>query len=221
MIKYYPHLQFTLAEIPDKSVLLIHALTGCMFHCYKCINYDEIVLNSKKDYYTMNQVSEIICKHENIIDIIVLSGGEFLSASMEDLIKDLSIIKNVCSVPIIVYTTGVYFEKMRALYDLYFVDGYHVDLKLPYHLLGKDDDELIRFTLGKSLNKDELNQMKQAIEWTVEVDTGMNQIRSVKYPFLDESAFNECRNWIEELNKKYHKQTPYEVHKFFDPSCTT
>lgn len=216
MIKYYPKVQFTLAEITGKSVLLIHGLTGCMFNCYKCFNYDEIVMKKHEVFYTIDNIIDIVITHKNIINTIVFSGGEFLLAPIEDIMQDLKRLKAISTCLIIVYTTGYFLDKMRTLWHHDLVDGFHIDLKLPYHLLNETDDELIQYTLGISLHQKKIYQLEQAILWTVEHDRGMNQIRSVKYPFLDETAFDECKRWIDELNLKYGKHTPYEVHPFFD-----
>lgn len=216
MISYYPHVQITLAEVPGKVVILIHGLTGCMFHCYKCINYDEIMVKKHQSVLSIEELLVIIQQHSNIIDMIVFSGGEFLRAPIEDLLSDLKKVREVSYKPIIIYTTGYYGEKMRMLWEQGMVDGFHVDLKLPYHLLTTQDDDLITQTLGRSLCQIEIDQMVETIEWTIQNDKGFNQIRSVKYPFLHSSAFQECQIWIDLLNKKYHKYTPYEVHRFIN-----
>lgn len=218
MILYYPHLQMSLAEITGKTVLLIHALTGCMFRCYKCINYDEIIAKKHSNYHTIHQLNEVIKRQDKIIETIVFSGGEFLKAPISDLLDDLSVIKEAHNIPVIIYTTGYYLDKMQVLWEHKLVDGYHVDLKLPYHLLCEEDQNLITYTMGVPLTQNEINRLVQAIEWTVKTDIGYNQIRSVQYPFLDDSAFNECRLWIDKLNIKFNKQTPYRLHRFIDSS---
>lgn len=214
MIRYYPHVQITLAEVPGKTVILIHGLTGCMFRCYKCFNYDEIIIKKHPDALFIDEVIRIIQQHENIIEMIVFSGGEFLQAPIENLILDLKKVRDVSIKPIVIYTTGYYGEKMRILWEQGMVDGFHVDLKLPYHLLTTQDDDVITQTIGRSLCQIEIDQMVETVEWTIQNDKGFNQIRSVKYPFLHSSAFQECQIWIDLLNKKYHKDTPYEIHRF-------
>ena len=90
-----------------------------------------------------------------------------------------------------------------------------MDLKLPYDLIDESDSDLMLHTLGKKLNREERANLLNSIELVVKSDKGFSQIRSVKYPFLDESAFFECNRYIKELNDKYKKNTPYEVHPFY------
>jgi len=216
MIRYYKHVNLTLSEIQGKSVLLIHTLSGCMFHCYQCINYDELILNVHREYYVINDIIEIIRKQEKLFDFIVFSGGEYLKAPIEDILNDLKEIKSITSKPVIIYTTGYYFEKINYLIQEKLVAGFHIDMKLPYHLLNEDDEELVSLVVGKKLNSSEINQMIRSIEKVIEFDQGFSQVRSVKYPFLDDSAFVECESFIRLLNQKYNQNVSYEVHPFYD-----
>ena len=214
MINYYPHIHLSLAEIPGKSTLIIYGLTGCMFQCYGCFNYNEIVKKRHSLTYNIQDVVAVIMQQEVIIDCLVFSGGEYLMAPIDHLIVDLKQVRKVTNKPIIIYTTGYYLQKMKHLWQLHLVDGFHVDMKLPYHLLSDDDEEIIIQTLGYPLNNQERSTLLEALEWTVQFDRGFNQIRSIRYPFLDESAFHECQQKITQLNQKYHKATPYHVNPF-------
>ena len=92
------------------------------------------------------------------------------------------------------------------------VDGFHTDLKLPYYLLNIIDDiSILNLTLGKVVNPEII---LAAIYYTVLTDKGYSQIRSVKYPFLDESVFIDNVKFINNLNKKYKKHTPYYINNF-------
>lgn len=215
MMRYYQHVQITLAEIKGQSVLLVHVLSGCMFQCYQCLNYDELIKKKHDHYLSIDDIVRIIQRQEVLIDTIVLSGGEVLLASLDDLINDLKAIKKVTKKPIILYTTGYFPEKMEVLIDESLVDGYHIDMKLPYHLIHEHDQDLVKLTLGKTLHKDEITNLLKALDIVVRYDQGLNQIRSVRYPFLDESAFDECQIYINHLNELYQKNTPYEVHSFY------
>jgi len=216
MITYYKHVEISFSEVKEKSVLLLFGLTGCMFHCYKCINYVELIQKKHDQYYTIEDILHIIQLEEALFDWIILSGGEYLMAPVSKIIDDLEKIKKMTRKPIIIYTTGYYLEKMELLWKKRLVEGFHVDMKLPYHLLTSDDHEIIKYTIGKSLHTKDIQTLIKAIDFTVSHDSGFNQIRSVRYPHLDESAFDECRLFIQKLNEKYQKQTPYEVHPFYD-----
>lgn len=218
MIKYYKKLILTFSEIENHPSLLIHGLTGCMFKCYECFNYDELVVKQHEQFYTIDDVLEYIIKQQDLFDYLLFSGGEFLLAPLEDLVEDLTKIRQATQKKIIIYTTGVELHKMQVLMDKKLVDGYHIDMKLPYHLLTIDDLDLIEHTMGIKLKDLKLiNKLIEAIHFVVKNDQGLSQIRSVKYPFLDESAFVECKSFIMSLNDLYNKNIPYEAHTFIYP----
>jgi pyruvate-formate lyase-activating enzyme len=218
MIKYYDKLILSFREIDNHPCLLIHALTGCPFHCYHCFNYDELIAKIPDEYYSIDDVIDYIIKQNNLFDYIILSGGEYLNAPLNDLISDLKQIKQVCSKPIIIYTTGIELDKIHSLVDLNLVDGFHVDMKLPYHLLTKENYELIELTMGiKVKNLSIFQTILTAIDYIVKVDRGYSRFRSIRYPFLNPSAFEECRIYINHLNSKYNKNVPYDVNPFIYP----
>jgi organic radical activating enzyme len=218
MIKYYNKLILTLSEIENHPSLLIHGLTGCMFHCFKCFNYEELVEKKHEQYYTIDELIDNIDKQKNLFEYLLFSGGEFMLAPLDALVSDLTKIKAAIDKKIIIYTTGIALDKMKVLTDLKLVDGYHIDMKLPYHLLSIDDKDLVEMTMGIKINDMTLiNGLIESIKFVVEHDQGLSQIRSVKYPFLDESAFMECKSFINSLNDLYNKNITYEAHTFIYP----
>ena len=217
-IHYYEKLIFSMSEIEGHPVLLVHALTGCMFHCYKCFNYEELIQKKHETFYTIDDVVKMIERQENLIDYILFSGGEYLLAPLESLIHDLEKVRLMTQKKIIIYTTGYELDKMKVLVDKGLVDGFHIDMKLPYHLLTVDDFDLIEHTMGIRIKDLSLiNQLIDAIGFVVKNDQGYSQVRSVKYPFLDASAFVECKSFIDQLNRLYNRNIPYFANRFLDP----
>lgn len=218
-IRYYQNLIFSMSEIEGHPVLLVHALTGCMFHCYKCFNYESLIEKKHDTYYTIDDVVSMIDRQNKLIDYVLFSGGEYLLAPIESLIHDLKKVREVTNHPIIIYTTGYELDKMKVLVEQGLVDGFHIDMKLPYHLLTVDDFDLIEHTMGiriKSL--DLIKKLIDAIHFVIKHDRGLSQVRSVKYPFLDASAFVECKSFIDTLNHLYNKNIPYFANRFLDPT---
>ena len=208
-----------MSEIEGHPTLLVHALTGCMFHCYKCFNYEELIEKKHDKFYTINDVIKTIDRQKHIIDYVLFSGGEYLLAPIDSLIHDLEKVREVTDRKIIIYTTGYELEKMKILVERNLVDGFHIDMKLPYHLLTIDDLDLVKHTMGIQVKDLKLiNHLIDAIEFVVQTDRGYSQIRSVKYPFLDESAFIECKSFIDQLNSLYNKNIPYFANLFLDPT---
>lgn len=221
-IHYYENIIFSMSEIENHPVLLVHALTGCMFHCYKCFNYEELIQKKHEKFYTIDDVLQVIDRQQNLIDYILFSGGEYLLAPLESLLHDLKKVRAITDKKIIIYTTGYALDKMKVLVKEKLVDGFHIDMKLPYHLLTVDDFELIEHTMGIRLKDMTLiNQLIDAVDFVVKNDHGLSQVRSVKYPFLDESAFVECKSFIDRLNRLYNRNIPYFANRFLDPTKGT
>ena len=167
-IHYYEKLIFSMSEIEGHPVLLVHALTGCMFHCFKCFNYEELIETKHEKFYTIDDVCKAIERQNNLIEYVLISGGEYLLAPLESLVHDLEKIRAITDRKIIVYTTGYELNKMKVLVEKKLVDGFHIDMKLPYHLLTEDDLELIEHTMGikvKDLNL--INQLIDAIDFVI------------------------------------------------------
>ena len=213
MIKYYPKLTHTLSEINGEPTLLVHSMGGCNLCCYNCLNYGTLISNGK-NYIAVNEIVETIKQVGELYNYLVLSGGEFLINNTEDIKRDINLIRKVFEGKIIIYTNGYYPHKMLEINDI--VDGFHTDMKLPYHLINIDDNDLIEAVLGKKLSQNEISLFIKSIEITIKYDKGLNQIRSVRYPFLNESAFKENQSFINNLNEVYQKQTPYYVNNFVE-----
>jgi pyruvate-formate lyase-activating enzyme len=217
MISYYPSANLSLSEIKGQTTLSFHGITGCMFHCYHCFNYDDLILHPPKKRFNIDDVISQAKQQESLVDAYIFSGAEFLMASLDDIIHDLSLLKTHLKKPIILYTTGAFFEKLKYIVDHHLVDGVHIDMKLPYHLLTEDDDWIIKKTMGvDALKKGYIDACMKSIEYVIQHDQGLSQIRSVRYPFLDDSAFNASESYIQALNQQFNKHTPYEVHPFYD-----
>lgn len=215
MIKYYDKLLLSLSEIENHPILLVHALSGCQLRCFHCLNRGELLEKSHDHFYTIHDVISYAQKQVLLFDFVVFSGGEFLLASLDDLIEELSLLKKEVSKPVIVYTNGIAYEKIVALHQRGLVDGFHVDMKLPFHLLGVEDFDLAELTLGISLRDMSLPKtILQTLEFIISEDKGLNRIRSVRYPFLGTEAFYENRLWVDRMNQKYNKHVPYDVNNF-------
>ena len=215
MIKYYPKLSISMSEINYEPTLLLFSLEGCTFHCYKCLNYKTLIETKYDKYKIIDDICDYLKHNDYLFESIVLSGGEYLVSPLDTLMSDLVKIRNITKKKIIIYTNGMFPDKMIALKDI--VDGFHVDMKLPYHLLDAEQDkELINITFGKDLSQSVINKLMKSIELTVSLDKGNNQIRSVRYPFLNDTAFEANKKYIEQLNNEFCKNTLYQVNNFIE-----
>lgn len=215
MIKYYNKLITSLSEINESPTLLIHSLRGCNLKCYNCINYDELIVKKHEDYYDINYITKYLKLNSYLFEYIVLSGGEFLLNDIDDIIKDIKLIKGVTNTPIILYTNGTFPLKLKTLLEDKTIDGVHVDMKLPYHYLESNTDkDIIKEILGINATEKTLQDILLSIEYAVKFDKGLNQIRTIKYPQICETVLEDCKTHIDTLNSKYKKNTPYRINEF-------
>jgi len=215
MIKYYDKFTTSISEINNSPTLIIHSLCGCNLKCYNCINYEELIIKKHKNYYNINQVIELLKLNAYLYEYIVISGGEYLINDIEEILFDIKQIKNIINSPLIIYTNGTFPLKIQKILQCNIVDGIHTDMKLPYQYLKHDIDKDIIFkTLGVNISRKIIKNMLLSLQYTVQFDKGLNQIRSVKYPFLDNNVFEDNKKYIEELNVKYKKNVPYKINKY-------
>ena len=217
MIKYYNKFITSVSEINNSPTLLIHSLCGCNLKCYNCINYDELIIKKHKNYHNINQVIELLKLNAFLYEYIVISGGEYLINDVEEILSDIKQIKNIINSPLIIYTNGTFPLKIQKILQWNIVDGIHTDMKLPYQYLKHEIDKDIIFkTLGVNISRKIIKNMLLSLQYTVKFDKGLNQIRSVKYPFLDNDVFEDNKKYIEELNIKYKKNVPYKINEYIE-----
>jgi pyruvate-formate lyase-activating enzyme len=214
MIKYYKDFSLSLTEINNKPTLSVYSLEKCNLNCFECLN--KPILQNKENYKTIEDIINYIDNNDNLFEYIVFSGNEFLTASLEDLGNDLLKIRQITDKHIVIYTNGTFPSKMKRIYATSLVDGFHTDIKLPWHLITMKDKELMLMTVGKFLFDYEIEDIKKSIDFTVKCDQGLNQLRTVRYPFLPEDTYTEIQLWIKDLNQKYGRRTPYFVNDFFN-----
>ena len=215
MIKFSKNIIRSFIDLPDKISLVIHSI-GCNLNCYQCFNYEALVHNPLdicNEQYILDQIK----LNGYLVDAIIISGGEFLLNDIDEIILFLKKLKEIFNGLIIINTNGTSPNKIQELININWVDGFHTDMKLPYHLLNiKKDSELIKVIVGKELTINKINNILQSLKLTVQCDKGYSQIRSVKYPFLHPNTFKENQKYIDRLNEKYNKQTPYYINMFVE-----
>jgi len=215
LISFSKNIIRSFRDLPNKTSLIIHSI-GCNFKCYQCFNYEALVHNPLdicNEQYILDQIK----LNGYLADAIIISGGEFLLNDINEIILFLKKLKEIYDGLIIINTNGTLPDKMQRLLNNNYIDGFHTDMKLPYHLLDiKKDSELIKAIIGKELTVNEIDYILQSLELTVRYDKGYSQIRSVKYPFLHSSAFKKNQEYINKLNEKYNKQTKYYMNIFLE-----
>lgn len=217
-MKLYNNFIRTFTDLPNHTTLLIHSLSGCPLHCFGCHNYDEIIANTPKEYKTTDDLYDYLKKSGFLFDAVMFSGGEFLINPLNEVRDLLQRVRELFEGKIIVTTSGVYFQKLQALYKENLVDGIHIDMKLPYHVLDVNEDaQIYKDIMGSIPSKKLVDQLIASVDAVIEHNSILDQVRTVQYPLLDEVFFTEIRHFVEE-RKAYHGSiVPYFLNEFAYP----
>lgn len=216
-MQFYKKFIRTFNDLPNHHTLLIHSLTGCNFKCLGCHNYDEIVSKKHDDYYTEQDIIEHLELNGFIFDAVIISGGEFLLEKIENISNFLLKIRKVFDGKIIINTNGSFPNKIEYLLENKLVEGFHIDMKLPYHMLDVENDKDIFIdTIGFSPSQHFIDKLLQSINITVSHNSPYSQIRTVEYPHLSNEFFEFIESYVNDLNKKHNSNMQYHLNEFLD-----
>ncbi|PWW29510.1 4Fe-4S single cluster protein [Cytobacillus oceanisediminis] len=217
-MKLYNNFIRTFTDLPNHTTLLLHSLSGCPLKCFGCHNYDEIVANTPKEYKTTDDLYDYLKKSGFLLDAVMFSGGEFLINPLDEVHALLQKVRTLFDGKIIVTTSGNYHQKVQTLYEENLVDGIHIDMKLPYHVLDiKEDAQIYKDIMGIIPSKKVVNQLIASVDAVIKHNSILDQVRTVRYPLLDEAFFTEIRHFVEE-RKAYHGSiVPYFLNEFVYP----
>lgn len=216
LMKFYDKFIRTFEDLPDHTSLLIHSLSGCPLQCFGCHNYDEIIAQMPNTYKTTDDLFMYLKQSGFLFDAIIFSGGEFLINSINDVRYTLQRTRELFSGKIIVTTSGIYHGKLKIIYEEQLVDGIHIDMKLPYHVLDIEADEQIyRDVMGIKPSKTMVQQMLASIELVIAHNAPVDQIRTVKYPLLSDSFFEEIQCYVNRRKAYYVSDVPYFLNDFY------
>lgn len=213
MMKFYRKIIKTSVDLKPYTSLVIHSLEGCNLNCYGCFNKEEIIEKKHEIYLSEKEVLERLELNGFLADAVIFSGGEFLISDIDEIINFLKKVREIYPGYIIIYTNGTFPEKVKKLIELNLVDGFHVDMKLPFHskiLKSEDFEKILGFRMTQEVSKKVLN----TISIVIEQNSPMSQIRTVKYDCLSEEYFDEINSYICQLNEKYNSSVPYKLNDF-------
>ncbi|OEG00345.1 radical SAM protein [Vulcanibacillus modesticaldus] len=214
-MKFYKNLIRTFNDLPEYTSVLIHSLVGCNFYCYGCHNYGEIVAKKHSEFFTSEDIIEQIKLNGFLFNAIIFSGGEFLIEDFNSITKLLKELRVIFDGKIIINTNGSFPDKIKYLLEFQLVDGFHIDMKLPYHALDiNKDQEIYKSIIGFKPSQRLINNMLSSIELIIENNSPISQVRTVKYPILDQDFFSEIESYIVQLNKKFNSNVTYKLNEF-------
>ncbi|MEA1955900.1 MAG: anaerobic ribonucleoside-triphosphate reductase activating protein, partial [Campylobacterota bacterium] len=162
----YDITKFTHLEYQDNLSCIVW-FSGCNMRCDYCYNKD--IVFAKSGEFSFNDVLEFLKTRLNLLDAVVLSGGE---ATSHDLVEFCKAIKKL-GFKIKLDTNGTNFKQVKELLGLGLVDFIALDYKAPKEKFGKithsnryDDfsktldlliDASIEFEVRTTLHNDLLN----------------------------------------------------------------
>src|SRR5690625_7878983 len=94
----------------------------------------------------------------------MFSGGEFLINPLDEVRALLQQVRTLFDGKRIVTTSGTYHQKIRTLFGEHLVDGIHIDMKLPYHVVDvKEDGQIYKDIMGSTPSKKVVEQLNASV----------------------------------------------------------
>jgi len=189
----YDYTPFTHLDYPNHLSCIIW-FSGCNMRCDYCYNKD--IVFSKNGKYSYNNILEFLKSRKNLLDAVVLSGGE---ATSHELIEFCKLIKEM-GFNIKLDTNGTYYKQVKELIELNLLDYIALDYKAPKE----------KFTQITHSNKYEefLNTLQLLLDenFDFEVRTTLHS------DLLNENDINEI---IKDLDTKGYNKT-YYIQEYLD-----
>ncbi|PHQ64814.1 MAG: anaerobic ribonucleoside-triphosphate reductase activating protein [Sulfurimonas sp.] len=120
----YDVTKFTHVDYPEHLACIVW-FSGCNMRCDYC--YNKEIVFAKSGSYTTDDVLEFLKTRINMLEAVVLSGGE---ASSHDLVEFCKAVKKL-GFKIKLDTNGTYFSQVKELLDLKLLDFIALDYKAP------------------------------------------------------------------------------------------
>lgn len=222
MLAFYPRFIRTFEDLPGYTSLLIHAWNGCNMRCHGCHNYEELIAaGSDGSHLDAEQAVRRLADCGGLFDAVLLSGGEFLMNGLAGIERFLAQVRQVFQGKIVVFTNGTYPHKLQRLLDSGLIDGAHIDMKLPYHLLDPAiDREVYEAVIGAAPSARFVQDMLEAVETVIRHNSPVSQVRTVRYPLLSDEYFEQIRLFVEALKIRHNSGVPYFLNPYHPPQFT-
>lgn len=219
MLAFYPRFTRTLDDLPGHISLLVHAWNGCNLRCYGCHNYDELIAARPTGHLNAAQVIHRLKGADQLFDALLLSGGEFLINEYDEIEAFLTGVRTVYEGKIVILTNGTYPRKLQRLLAAKLIDGAHVDMKLPFHLMdAAEDREIYQAVLGVAPSARLGEDVLESVAAVIRHNSELSQVRTVRYPLLSDEYFEFVRQYVEALKEKHSSDVPYFLNPYYPPS---
>ncbi|WP_235533006.1 radical SAM protein [Paenibacillus sp. Leaf72] len=220
MLTFYPRFIRTFTDLPGHLSLLIHAWNGCNMRCYGCHNDAELIAQKPIPHLllTAEETLDRLSGSDGLFDAVLFSGGEFLIGSAAELESFLRRVRLIFRGKIIIMTNGTFPGKLKRLLELALIDGVHIDMKLPFHLLDPAEDaEVFEAIIGAQPSVRFCQDILDSVDLVIRHNSRLSQVRTVRYPLLSEEFFVQIASYVEHLKDKYDSIVPYSLNPYHPP----
>ena len=171
---------------------------GCNMRCDYC--YNKEIVFSKNGHYTFEDVLSFLKSRVNLLDAVVLSGGEASSYNLVEFCKKVKGLGFLIKLD----TNGTNFKNIRELIELQLLDYVALDYKAP-----KD-----KFT--KITHSNKYDEFSKTLDYLIASPVEFEVRTTLHEDLLDEDDINHI---INDLIQRKYKHT-YYIQKFLDTKET-
>lgn len=200
MITIRGFVKTSLLNYPGKISALIF-LGGCNFHCPYCHNTS--LLSPPDDYEvlpTPEEVLNILSKRRNLLEGVVISGGEPTINKLEDIATLCKRIKEL-GYPIKLDTNGSNPKVIKYLVEEKLIDYVAMDIKSPIEKYGE-------VTCNSKLD---IESIKESVEYLKKDNVDYEFRTTVMKEFISETDIESISEWIKGAKRMFlqnYKWTP-------------
>jgi len=189
----YDVTKFTHLDYPDYLACIVW-FSGCNMRCDFCYNKD--IVFAKSGAYSYEDILSFLKSRVNLLDAVVLSGGEATAHALVDFCKQIKEL----GFKIKLDTNGTNYNSVKELIELNLLDFIALDYKAP-----KD-----KFTTITHSNK--YDEFSKTLDLLISSNLDYEARTTLHYDLLNENDINTI---ISDLNQRgYNKK--YYIQKFLD-----
>ena len=188
---------FTHLDYPNHLACIVW-FSGCNMRCDYCYNSD--IVFAKNGKYSYNDILDFLKNRQNLLDGVVLSGGE---ATSHELVEFCQKIKQL-GFKIKLDTNGTYPKQIQKLLELNLLDYIALDYKSHER----------KFTQITHSNK--YKEFTQTLDILIKENINFEVRTTIHSDLLDENDINDM---IKFLIKKGYKNT-YYIQNFLDTNSS-
>ena len=189
----YDITKFTHLDYPNQLACIIW-FSGCNMRCDYCYNKDIVLANNGN--YSTSDVLKFLRSRKELLDAVVLSGGEASNHNLTELCKEIKKL----GFKIKLDTNGTNFVNIRTLYELNLIDFIALDYKAPSYKF-------------KEITKSgKFNTFSTTLQYLISNNVDFEVRTTLHSDLLNEDDINEI---IKDLDSRGYKNN-YYIQEFMD-----